>query len=350
MKNLFKLIVFFVGTSVVLATNHYGKYTKQKSLQKTVLVNSDATLSVKNKYGNLLITTWDEDKIGIEVTITVSADSEKWVEEKLNSITVDFNGSKSLYSAETQIDSNESYGRNSSMEINYTIKIPKKGNVKLDNKYGDIIMHDLNGSSDIICKYGKISLGNLKSNSNIIKIDYCPKSTIASIKNASIEAKYSGISIDSFEMLALTSSYTDITIKNGTNLNYKSNYGKIAIEKVTNLVGNGNYLTINIDEIEKNLTLSTNYSNLTLGTIAEKANDISIDAGYTNIKINHSANYSFDFDISTRYGNFKTNSELSYSTKVEKNTSKSYTGFYNKSGINQLRLSSNYGNITLNSH
>jgi hypothetical protein len=347
MKNLFKLILFFLGTTVVMATNHNGKFTKQKTLQKTVIVNSDATLSIKNKYGNLMITTWDEDKIGIEVTITVSADSEKWVEQKLNLITVDFSGSKSLYYAETKIDSNESYGRNSSMEINYIIKIPKNGSVKLDNKYGDIIMHDLNGSSDIICKYGRITLGKLNNSLNTIKIDYCTKSTIESVNKVFIEAKYSGITIENFDAIDLNSSFTDVIIANGTNLNYKSNYGKITVGKVTNLEGNGNYLTINIDEIQRNLKLSTNYSNLTLRSISEKANDISIQAGYTNIKINYSPAYVFDFDISTKYGNFKTDAELTYNSKVEKNSSNSYQGFYKKSGVNNLRLSSNYGNISL---
>lgn len=347
MKNLFKLIIFFLGTTVVLATNHIGKFTKQKSLQKTVLVNSDATLSVKNKYGNLMITTWDEDKIGIEVTITVSADSEKWVEQKISSITVIFNGSKSLYSAETLIDSNESYGKNRSMEINYTIKIPKNGSVKLDNKYGDIIMHDLNGSSDITCKYGRISLGKLNNSLNTIKIDYCTKSTIESVNKVTIEAKYSGITIQNFDVIDLNSSYTDVHLANGTNLTYKSNYGKIAVGKITNLTGDGNYLTITIDEIQQNLKLSTNYSNLTLRSIADKANDISIKAGYTNIKINYSPSYAFDFDISTKYGNFKTDAELTYNSKVEKSNSKSYQGYFKKSGVNVLSLSANYGNISL---
>ena len=41
------------------------------------------------------------------------------------------------------------------------IKIPKKGNLKVKNNYGNIITHELFGSTDILCKYGKITLGKL---------------------------------------------------------------------------------------------------------------------------------------------------------------------------------------------
>ncbi len=347
MKNLVNLLLLLFIAITSFAKEHNGKYTKQKTIRKTVLVNFDATVSIDNKYGNMMITTWDEDKIDIEVVVTISADSEKWVDQKLASITVNFGGSKSLYSAETIFDKSDNYGKSSSMEVNYTVKIPKNGSVKLDNKYGNIVMHDLNGSSDIVCKYGKITLGKLNNSSNTIKIDYCSKSSIESVKNATINAKYSGLVLSDFSNLDLNSSYTDVSILNGNNLTYQSNYGKISVGKVTNLEGNGNYLTIKIAEIQSNLKLTTNYSNITLNAVSEKANNIAITAGYTNIKINHNPNYYFDFDITTKYANFKSDADLEYNSRIETQSSKSYKGFYKKSGVNKMSIVSNYGNINL---
>jgi hypothetical protein len=233
------------------------------------------------------------------------------------------------------------------MEVNYTVKIPKNGSVKLDNKYGNIVMHDLNGSSDIVCKYGKITLGKLNNSSNNIKIDYCSKSSIESVKNATINAKYSGLVLSDFSNLDLNSSYTDVSILNGNNLTYQSNYGKISVGKVTNLEGNGNYLTIKIAEIQSYLKLTTNYSKITLNAVSEKANNIAINAGYTDIKINHNPNYYFDFDITTKYANFKSDADLEYNSRIETQSSKSYKGFYKKSGVNKMSIVSNYGNINL---
>ncbi|GGD33391.1 hypothetical protein [Flavobacterium orientale] len=347
MKNLYSLILFFVVLSGY-ATEHNGKHTKQKTAKKSVAVNSDATVDISNKYGNVFVTTWNEDKIDIEVVITVSGDDESWVDKKLASISVDFNGSKSLYAAKTIFEKISSSSRRNSVEINYTVKIPKNGNVKIANQYGNILSHDLNGSTNIVCKYGKIAMGKLNNSINIIKIDYCSKSTIESLKNAVINAKYSGLTIGSFSNLDINSSYTDVVVLNGYSLKYASNYGKIATGKVNNIEGSGNYLSIKIDEIENNLKLTTNYSNFSLNAVSAKASNISITSGYTNIKMNHSPNYTFDFDVITKYANFKSEAPLEYNTRVETNTTKSYTGFYKKSGTNKVTITSNYGNVSLN--
>jgi hypothetical protein len=348
MKNLYSLLLICFVVLSGLATEYNGKFTKQKTVKKAVIVNSDATVDIDNKYGNVFITTWDEDKMEIDVIITVSGDSESWVDKKLASISIEFGGSKSHYSAQTIFENVSSSGRRNSMEVNYTVKIPKNGNVKIENHYGNIVTHDLNGSSDILCKYGKISMGKLNNSSNIVKIDYCSKSTIEGVKNATLNAKYSSISIGSFSTIDINSSYTDVTVQNGNNLKYISNYGKIVMGEINNVEGNGNYLTINIDEIENNLKMSTNYSNLLLKGISAKASNISINAGYTNIKISHSPNYCFDFDISTKYANFKSEAPLEYMARVETQSSKSYKGYYKKSGANKITISSNYGDVNLN--
>ncbi len=348
MKNLYSLFVIYFVAFSGFATEHNGKYTKQKTAKKTVIVNADATVDIDNKYGNVFITTWDEDKIDIDVVITISGDDENWVDKKLASVSIEFSGTKSLYSAKTVFDKMSSSSRRSSMEVNYTVKIPKNGNLKIENQYGNIVTHDLNGSTDVLCKYGKISMGKLNHSSNNIKIDYCSKSTIDGLKNALINAKYSGLTIGSFSNLDLNSSYTDVTVLNGNNLKYNSNYGKIVMGKVNNVDGSGNYLTIKIDEIENNLKLTTNYSNFSLNGISARASNISISSGYTNIKVSHNPNYYFDFDVSTKYANFKSEAPLEYNARVETMSSKSYKGYYKKSGANKLTISSSYGNVNLN--
>lgn len=348
MKNLYKTLVLLLIFSSGFAKEHNGKYNKQKNIKKTVSVNPDALLDISNKYGNVLVTTWDEDKIDIDVLITISGDDEDWVDKRLASITVDFEGNKNLYSAKTLFDKVNNSSRRSSMEINYTIKIPKKGHIKIDNQYGNIITHDLLGSTTISCKYGKISLGKLQNSSNDIKIDYCSKSSIESVKNAVINAKYSGLTIGNFNQLELNSSYTDVNIANGNNLKYASNYGKIAIGKVSSIEGSGNYLTLKIDQVDTNLKINTNYSNFSLNAVSSKASSISINSGYTNIKLNHSPDFSYDFDITTKYANFKSEAPLEYNTRIETSNSKTYKGFYKKSGNGKIIINSGYGNVNFN--
>ncbi|MFN3640164.1 MAG: hypothetical protein ACK4UK_04535 [Flavobacterium sp.] len=348
MKKLSKILILLWSITSLASGTLPGKFTKQKTIKKSVAVNPNATLDIHNKYGNVMVTTWNENTIEIDVVIKLSSDDEKWIDNRLADINVDFSGGKSLFVAKTNFGKPLKTSRNSSIEVNYTVKIPKNGNLKVTNHYGGIITHDLVGETELECKYGKVSLGKLNNVKNSIKIDYCSKSTIEYINGGDINARYSGLSIGDFKNVSLNSGYSDVTFQSGDHLNFKSNYGKIILGAINKLEGSGNYLTIKIEELFGSLKLNTNYSNFNIDMIGSKAKDITINANYTNIKMFHATNYHYDFSVSTKYGNFKTNAELDYDTKIETSTSKSYSGFYKKAGNNQITINSNYGNVQLN--
>ncbi|KFF09955.1 hypothetical protein IW20_21925 [Flavobacterium hydatis] len=338
------LIIPFLGFA-----NDDGYSTKQKTIKKTYIVNSDAGIDIDNKYGNISVTTWDEDKIDIEVIIKVSGSNEKWVNEKLNSINVDITALKSMLTAITNIGSSslKSMGSSNNFEINYTLKIPKNGTVKLNNKYGNITTGDLASTADIFCKYGKVNLGRLNGNTNTIHIEYCQNSSINYIKNGNIEARYSGLKINSAGKINLDTNYTDIVMGDSQNIKYDCNYGTFKFQKMGSVAGAGNYLTVNIGEISNMLSVDLNYGNLAVGIINEKANNINVTSGYSDVSLGYDSNYAFDFDISTRYSGLKTDSSMQISNSEEKSNAKKVSGFYKKKGQNKLVLTSNYGSILL---
>jgi hypothetical protein len=353
MKKLFKyillaLVIPFLGFS----NGDDLAFTKQKNIKKAYFVNSDAGITIDNSYGTIFVTTWDEDKVELDILIKVSGNSESWVNKRIDDIDVDINALKSMVSAKTIIQKSDFYnnGNNNSFEINYTIKIPKNGSVNLNNKYGDIIISDLLNTSNIICKYGKITLGKLNGNSNSIQIEYSKNSTIDYVKNGNIEARYSGLAINKAVNLELDLNYTDLTVLESQNVKYDCNYGKFKFQKVNSIDGGGNYLTVDIGEIMNNLNLAANYCKISVANINEKANNINITAGYTGISLGYDTNYAFDFDLSARYGSIKNDSNLEILNSEIKNNSKKISGYHKKKGINKVSINSNYGNITLKSN
>ena len=349
MKKQFKIFLLLFLIPFLGFSNDDFSYSKQKKITKAYLVNSDAGINIDNSYGNIFVTTWNEDKIEIEVLIKVSGDSEKWVNQKLDAIDVNFIALKNMITAKTVFENSISRnnGRNNSFEINYTIKIPKNGTVTLNNKYGNISATDLFSSTDINCKYGKINLANLNGNSNKIQIGYCSKSTIDYLKNGAVVSKYSGLKIDRAAKIDLISDYSEIEIIEGSDVKYNSKYGSIKIDKVNSLDANGNYLTIDIGSIFNQLKLNTKYSNVSIDAVQPKANNITIAAGYTGVNIGFQSNYSFDFNVSVKYADFKYDNELNVNSKEETNYTKTVSGFYKKKGENRITVTSDYGNVKL---
>lgn len=349
MKKHYNLLILLLLIPFLGFSNDDSFISKQKNIKKTYIVNSNAGIDVDNKYGNINVTTWDDDKIDIDITIKVNGPNENWVNERLNSIDVEITAFKSLVSAVTKLGSStlKSKGSNNSFEINYLIKIPKNGSIKLVNKYGNIAIPNAESSTSIECKYGKVTLGKLNGSNNQIGIQYCQNSSIDYIKTGNIDARYSNLKINDSGNLNLNANYTDVNLNEGQNIKADCNYGTLKFQKINSLSGSGNYLTFVIGTISSNFSYDTNYSKITIGTMTEKAGNITMNSGYTDISIGYVPNYAFDFDISARYSNIKHDNSLEISVSEIKSNNKRIAGYYKKKGQNKININSNYGNILL---
>src|SRR5690606_3698010 len=159
--------------------NLNGRYTKEKTIKKEFNVNADALLKVNNSYGNLNITSWNENRVEIEVHIKTNGNNEERVQERLDEIDVEFENSSSMVSARTLFgDRNNSWGwswgkRNSvSVQVNYNIKLHVKNSVNISNDYGSIFRDRIDGHAKITCDYGKMDIGELRVRNNELKFDY----------------------------------------------------------------------------------------------------------------------------------------------------------------------------------
>lgn len=350
MKTLFNLLILMLIPLTALAHEKDAqKYSKQKTIKKAYIVNPDAGIDIDNAYGNIYVTTWNEDKIELDIVIKVSSDKEDWAIKKLNDIDVDITALKSLVTAKTTFanGAGKTGTKNNSIEVNYTIKIPKNGSVTLDNKYGQIITTDLFGPTNIECKYGKLLLGKLYSVNNQIEIEYCGKSTIEYVKNARISADYSGLSMNDFGSVVLEADYTDVSLHKGDNLKYDCSYGALKLGAISSIEGSGDYLSIAVSALSGNLSVNTSYSKLFIDQVTAKAGNIVVNSNYTTVQIGYNSNYAFDFDVKVKYANFKY-ADLEVSNKHEARTSKNYSGYYKKQGVNKVVITSGYGNVLLN--
>jgi 16S rRNA C967 or C1407 C5-methylase (RsmB/RsmF family) len=113
----FKYIFFALALIPLVVGAHVdndklnGRYTKEKTIKKEYNVNSDALFKVKNSYGNLNITSWNENRVVIEVHIKTNGNDEDRVQERLNEIDVDFENNPSMVSAITRFgDRKNSWG------------------------------------------------------------------------------------------------------------------------------------------------------------------------------------------------------------------------------------------------
>ncbi len=341
---LYKLLfVTLLLPAVMLAATGKGKYTKEKKISRSFAVNANAGLNVASKYGNVYITTWDADRTEIDVVISVSGDNEDDVTKRLNGIDVDFDATRALVAAKTKIGNFS--GKRTSMEINYTIKMPKNGTLGINNQYGDIKLGKVYGAINLSCQYGDVIIDELNSENNNLKLQYCSNSRINYIKGGDVDIQYSDLIVSKANILSLTSQYGDVNIGTLNNLTYKLQYGDLSIKSADKVTGTGSYSDVAIGAVENLLNTTTNYGDLNVVRIGKAVKNISINATYSDINIGYDEGAAFDFDLSGSYSDISVPGSFKVTEKTEKSSSSSYKGYYRSSGSARVYVKTMYGDI-----
>lgn len=351
------IIAIILLTPVMSWTNNTlprGKYTKEKTIKKEFMVNTDALLKIKNSYGNLNISSWDQNKISIEVHIKTTGDNEEKVARKLEGITVDFEGSSHLVSATTIFSKDKSswgwnWGRSSkvNMQVNYTVKLPIKNSVNLNNDYGGIFLDRIDGHANISCDYGRLDIGELHGRNNQLSFDYTSKSTIGYINSGRITADYSGFTVEEAGNLDINADYTNATIHKMQNLSYVSDYGKLEIGEARNVEGNGDYINVRLGIIHGNVDIKASYGSVKIDEMAYDAKNLQIKTEYTGIKIGYSPEYHFNFEIQTEYAGVSGIDYFNILVNKEESNENYYKGYHgSRDSQNMVYLNSEYGGIS----
>ena len=357
MKSIYKITFLFLLIPLLAVANPgKKKHEKNKVIKKVFSVNSDAKVSLDNRYGNLNITTWDKNSVEIEVTIKVQGDDLDDVQDRLSSINVAFNASADFVEAKTILGDKKSNwsswwkkSKTMNYKINYVVKMPKSNSVDLDNDYGNIYLDELEGRATIDCNYGKISIGDLLANENNIDLDYCSTSTINYMKSGAVNIDYSKLNIDRSEKIRVNADYSTLKFDKADSVDFNCDYGSISIDEANDIKGNSDYLSMRFGTVKKNLNIRTDYGALSVKNLAKGFENVNIDGQYAGIRIGVDPDAVFDFEIDLQYAGFsRDNNKMEFFKSISKATKKYYEGKFGKGNTNsKLNITSQYGGVSI---
>ena len=354
MKNiLFKIALAFWCIPLVamarIDPKLNGKFTKEKTIRKEFKVNPDALLKLENSYGNLHIKSWEQNSTTIEVHIQTSSNNEKKAIKKLDEISVNFQASSSMVSAETIFnDSNWGWvGNNVSIQVNYTVRVPINNRLDISNDYGGIYIDEINGATEIKCDYGSMEIGKLNSTTNELSFDYTSDVSIDYINSARIEADYSSFNIQNAKRISLEADYSKANMVSVDNLDFTCEYGDIVIENTNKVIGEGDYLTTRIGRVGGDVSLNSDYGNIKINEMSSKAGNLTINGDYTDVEIGYNSGYHFDITAELEYVEFRGDNDFEYSIRREKASDSFYQGYYGSKGKNTVKLNIEYGGLKM---
>lgn len=339
MRILYNLFVFICLSGMLKAN---GPLTiETKVIDKSFNVSSTADLKINNRYGNITMTTWDKNVVEIHVEIKVDGKDSEAVKNRINGITVDFEASPSLVSAVTRIAETKKSNK-TNITIHYTVKLPKTNNIGITNRYGNIFLDELKGTSSIDLDYGSMSLGKLYNSVNVWNLDYISDAKVDFVKSANIDADYSKLEIGKSEVLNLTVDYTDVKLGAVNDLINTMDYGNLVVSSVDRVSNSADYTNVKIGTLSKSFISTGDYGGTSIESVKKGFDKISVVAGYSslNIGIDQGAGYTIKGDF--KYAGMKYPSNLNMSRVIEKNSSSTYEGKAGD-GSGRIEIRMDYG-------
>jgi len=296
-------------------------FQKEKVIEKTYTVNKDSRVSIDNRYGDIKVHNWPRNEVKVTVRVRTAENSEKKAQEALDRVRINASQSGNAIAFETNISSGDSNwwslltsgASDRALRIDYDVYMPKGNELTLANHYGTIELGDRDGKVVVSVSYGSLRAGRLNARGNALDVAYS-KAHVEYLNEGDVAVRYSGFTLSEAETLKLAMS---------------SSGGEIG-------------------QVNAEADISLRYSGgfeIGLGSAIQKA---TVAASYSNVSIKPSADAAFHFNVAVSYGGFDYDrNRTNIGSKAENNSSKSYTGYWNKAVNNTVNVSSRYGAVSL---
>lgn len=328
-----------------------------KDFHKEYTADANSVLNISNRYGQVIIDTWEQNQIVIDVKVTVEMPNRERAEKLLEYINVEFSEEGNNVSAKTVIDDKfnfSGWGSNRRFRIDYNVRMPLKASLTLANRYGNSEIDELQGRADMNIKYGNLNVGKLT------RMDQKPLNKLSlSYGDVIIDEagwldlymRYVGkAEIDKCKAMLLDAKYSKLNINETSSVVGNFEYNSLKIENVNNLVLENHYAEIKVGSLQKKLEYDGSYGSFTVESIPANFESLKIDSRYQGIKlgINNEANYNLDARVS--YGGIEYDkNNFKNERRIIENTSQEIAGVVGKGENPQasVKIDASYGSVRL---
>lgn len=312
MKDIFykKLILSFLIIFTVHSINAQEELSK--SIEKIYDFTNAGELQLENKYGNIIINGWSQNKIKVSIDIVVNKKDKDDAEDLLArikpSITTLDQSIIIFSNIEEKSDSffSKVFNRvnpfdfdKGSIQIDYRISLPINAEIQVTNKFGDIVINDWNGKLKTNLQHGDMWINNDIINANIeMKFG---KLQTKSISYGKIALKNSEFDHQTSKNLRIISSGSTIMIDQVTDLEIYSSKDKITIENIEEIKGELKFSNIILENLRNEVDLIMDVADFKIKNILKPNANININQKSSELSINIS-DLNFDFSASLEQG------------------------------------------------
>ncbi|MEN0054348.1 MAG: hypothetical protein AAGC65_11795 [Mucilaginibacter sp.] len=299
-----------------------GVKLRTKNYSKTYPADVNSQLKIENTFGRVTINTWNKPEFKVDVQMKIYADDANDAQQFLDVINIADYKTGASVSFKTIIGDDSGKGtelwhgdaktRVKKIEINYTVYMPVKNALVVNNRYGNTVLPNLDGKLTISNFYGSLKAGKLSNPLNAIKVHYGS----ADIEN-------------------LCGSILDVA------------FGKLDLMECDKLNVSVSYGSSKIGRIHTSANIKARFcGDLQINGLDRRLKSLDVTSAYSSVKLATTDNENANFNITTNNGDFTyrdTKVKMNHkATQNDQGAAKNYTGSLGKANPQKL--------ITINAH
>ncbi len=358
MKKLIYKSGAFLLFSIFLITCTLSAQQATKEFHKEYTTGPNTTLELNNRYGDIVVETWDQNQVIIDVKVIVELPNKERAEKLLSYIDVQFSEGENLISAKTVLDEKFNFtgwgGESRKFSINYNVKMPVGVNLTLANRYGNTDLDDLHGLVKLDIKYGNLNASKLTRGNekplNVLNLAY-GKATIDEAGWLDLTVRYSGnTEIIKCQALLLDSKYSKLRIGETSSIVGETKYDNLNIDKINNLVLDAGYADINVGTLTKKLKFEGGYGSFTVSQIPAGFESLEVDSRYIGVRLGIENNASYELNAKLSYGELKFDEgNFKNQKRIVENNSSETSGIVGteSSPASRVNVNTSYGSVKL---
>ena len=281
-------------TFLVLCGTLFGQVRQERDFNQVFPSSADDKIEVINKYGEVIVRTWDLDSVRFDVIVRAEGKNSDVVNKSMQRVDVRFRKVGSIISAVTQVSKGRGFFNsvmsevegvvgNNKLKIDYQIWMPKGVLLSVENKFGDVYLSDLNGEVDLDVSHGDIKAGDL---TKTLRIKHSfGKASVGKVDESILTLRGSEIAFEEAKSLNFESGSSEIRIDKVNTVQFNSRNDKIRLLDVEEVICEGSFTDITIDRLRGSSRLDFSYGDIYLSRIEKDFDQVDITGKSTDINL-----------------------------------------------------------------
>ncbi|MEX0287866.1 MAG: hypothetical protein AB3N14_02045 [Flavobacteriaceae bacterium] len=267
-----------------------------KTVEKSFPLPDSGELIIENKYGNISLKGWDQDEVSVKIDIKVNHRKYDTAKELLGRINPEIKSSSNYVSIVSKIANKNTgwfadfFNRNnpidfdrSRVQIDYEIFLPRNAQLKVTNRFGDVLIDSWRGTLNALIEHGDLWI-----NEDLNKVDVILKFGKLRARNleyASLNLKNGSLDMQNSKSLRLSTDGTELKIGLVNSLEIYSNKDDISIDEVGTIYGNLKFTTLSLERLSQEADLTMKIADFRVWQISSADAELMIEQESSDINL-----------------------------------------------------------------